>query len=143
MSRRGRGRVGWKASISYHIVGVPPLPLAPPRHPTELLHTKTGIDWLDVERAKVTCIETFKCLNELNPPLVNALIIPYVPTRTTRLGHSNAICCPIVRTRLGEINFTWRAHQYWSILPTDFRVISSLNAFKESIKQFDGFTHFR
>ncbi len=114
---------------------------APAQHSTELLHSKTGVEWLDIERAKTTWPETFKCLNELNPPRVNAQIVKYVPIRTTRLGESNAICCPIARTRMGEVNFPWRAHQYWSILPVNLRGITSLNAFKDSIKQFNGFTH--
>ncbi len=117
--------------------------MAPPRHPTELLHRETGIDWLDVERAKSTCIEAYKCLHDINPPAVCSLIKPYAPSRTTRLGVTNAICCPFTRTRLGETNFPCRAHHYWKILPENIRTNPSLNGFKDSIKKFVGFTHVR
>ena len=110
---------------------------------TEALHKETGIDWLDVSRAKATVIETFKCLQGLNPPNVCSLIKPYVPARTTRLGMGNNICCPIMRTRLGEIDFPWRAHCYWSVLPNELRSISSLPNFKDNIKTFNGFVHIR
>ena len=52
---------------------------APPRCSTEQLHTKCKVDWLDVGRAKLTCIEAYKCLHGLNPPEVNNLVSYYNP----------------------------------------------------------------
>ena len=116
---------------------------APPRHPSKQLHTKTGIDWLDVKRAKMTCVETYKCLHELHPQSVNSLSSAYAPVRPTRLGLLSAICCLSTRTRHGEINFPWRAHHYWSTLPNDLHAIPAFNAFKDNIKKFGGFIHLR
>ena len=116
---------------------------APPRSSTEQLHLKCNIPWLDIERAKFTCIETYKCLHELNPPNVNTLVNYYDPARSTRLGDSYSIICPPTRTKYGEINFPWRAHSYWQALPIPIRISDSLNAFKTAVKTFDGFVHIR
>ena len=109
---------------------------APARYPTEARHT--GIQWLEVEHAKTTCIETFKCIQQLNPPAVNSLVKPYVPSRSTHLGESHSTCCPVTRTKFGKTNIPNKAYCYWSVLPVDLRTITSMNEFKTSIKQFDG-----
>ena len=116
---------------------------APPRCSTEQLHTKCNVEYLDIGRAKLTCIEAYKCLHDLNPPEINGLVNYYNPVRNTRLGTSYLVSCPETRTKYGEINFPWRSYNYWQVLPVIIRTSDSVNAFKTAIKSFNGFVHIR
>ena len=108
------------------------------RHSMASLHTETGVEWLDVQRKKSTCLQVFKSVHELNPKALNDMFRIHIPARELR-KNMGKIQRPLTRTVLCDGNIRIRGAIYWGQLDTEIRSASTVNIFKTRIKNFDSF----
>ena len=107
---------------------------ADPRYLTAALHTETNIDWLDNMRARSTCLQVYKCINNYNPPALNKLFTMRVTNRNLRNANDIILDCPLTKTQLGERNIKVRGVKYWSKLGEPIRYSNTVSQFKRNLK---------
>ena len=87
------------------------------------------LHWLPVEQriAFKVLLLTFKALNNLAPPYLSQLIVPYNPTREV----------PNVRLKsYGDRAFSVAAAKYWNEIPLDIKLSRSVDVFKSRLKTY-------
>ena len=99
----------------------------------------TGIYWLPVEQRitfKVLLL-TFKALNNLAPPYLSQLIVPYNPTRNLRSASKHLLEVPNVRLKsYGDRAFSVAAPKHWNDIPLDIKLSGSVDVFKSRLKTY-------
>ena len=90
-----------------------------------------------VHRLRYIAIETYKCINKLNPSFLHdvfkAKVLGY------NLRDSNLVIQPVVNTVNHGINsFRYHGAKIWNNLPTDIKSAITINDFKSMLKQWDG-----
>ena len=97
------------------------------------------LHWLPVEQRitfKVLLL-TFKALNNLAPPYLRQLIVPYNPTRNLRSAGKYFWEVPHVRLKsYGDRAFSVAAPKHWNEIPLDIKLSRSVDVFKSRIKTF-------
>ena len=79
------------------------------------------------------------CSYDLCPQPLNELVVLYVNERELRSNDSLLAIVPKCRTQFGERNFAYRATIIWNSIPYDLKCSSSIDSFKEALKQYEGF----
>ncbi len=116
---------------------------AEPRSSTLDLHINTGIEWLDIRRKQVCCVETFKYTNGIGPPFLVKLFKAKEPNRALRSEERILHDIPRTRTAMGDKDFVVRSMRYWSLLPVALQREGSVACFKRNMKLHDCFEHQR
>ena len=97
------------------------------------------LHWLPIEQQitfKVLLL-TFKALNNLAPPYLSQLIVPYNPTRNLRSAGKHLLELPIVRLKsYGNRAFSVAAPKHWNEIPLDIKLSRSVDAFKSRLKTY-------
>ena len=98
-----------------------------------------GRHWLPVEQRitfKVLLL-TFKALNNLAPPYLSQLIVPYNPTRNLRSASKHLLEVPSVRLKsYGDRAFSVAAPKHWNDIPLDIKLSGSVDVFKSRLKTY-------
>ncbi len=100
------------------------------RFSSQLLHDKTGIDWLDVTRKKRCCIEAYKGINGISPPSISNLFHVYVPGRSLRSSDKTNLVEHRTRTAFVDNNLVNCCQKYWKCLPDEIKMQPSLSGLK-------------
>ena len=83
------------------------------------------LHWLPIEQQitfKVLLL-TFKALNNLAPPYLSQLIVPYNPTRNLRSAGKHLLEVPNVRLKsYGDRAFSVAAPKHWNEIPLDIKL---------------------
>ncbi|XP_068741780.1 uncharacterized protein [Montipora capricornis] len=83
------------------------------------------LHWLPIEQRitlKVLLL-TFKALNNLAPPYLSQLIVPYNPTRNLRSAGKHSLEVPNVRLKsYGDRAFSVAAPKHWNEIPLDIKL---------------------
>ena len=106
---------------------------AEPRYPTTELHEKTGVNWLNFQRKKSTCIQVYKSLNGLNPPRLNSMFTIKAPPRSLRSNNKIILIKPITKLKVSDHNIRIRGIRYWEELDEETQKSETLNQFKARI----------
>ena len=97
------------------------------------------LHWLPVEQRitfKVLLL-TFKALNNLAPPYLSQLIVPYNPTRNLRSAGKHLLEVPNVRLKsYGDRAFSVAAPKRWNEIPLDIKLSRSVDVFKSRLKTY-------
>ena len=97
------------------------------------------LHWLPVEQRitfKVLLL-TFKALNNLAPPHLSQLIVPYNPTRNLRSAGKHLLEVPNVRLKsYGDRAFSVAAPKQWNDIPLDIKLSGSVDVFKSRLKTY-------
>ena len=97
------------------------------------------LHWLPVEQRitfKVLLL-TFKALNNLAPPYLSQLIVPYNPTRNLRSASKHLLEVPNVRLKsYGDRAFSVAAPKHWNDIPLDIKLSGSVDVFKSRLKTY-------
>ena len=97
------------------------------------------LHWLPVEQRitfKVLLL-TFKALNNLAPPYLSQLIVPYNPTRNLRSAGKHLLEVPNVRLKsYGDRAFSVAAPKQWNDIPLDIKLSGSVDVFKSRLKTY-------
>ena len=97
------------------------------------------LHWLPVEQRitfKVLLL-TFKALNNLAPPYLSQLIVPYNPTRNLRSAGKHLLEVPNVRLKsYGDRAFSVAAPKHWNEIPLDIKLSRSVDVFKSRLKTY-------
>ena len=95
------------------------------------------LHWLPVEQRitfKVLLL-TFKALNNLAPPYLRQLIVPYNPTRNLRSAGRHLLEVLNVRLKsYGDGAFSVPAPKLWNEIPLDIKLSRSVDVFKSRLK---------
>ena len=96
------------------------------------------LHWLPVEQRitfKVLLL-TFKALNNLAPPYLSQLIVPY-HTRNLRPASKHLLEVPNVRLKsYGDRAFSVAAPKHWNDIPLDIKLSGSVDVFKSRLKTY-------
>ena len=80
---------------------------------------------------------TFKALNNLAPPYLSQLIVPYNPTRNLRSASKHLLEVPNVRLKsYGDRAFSVAAPKHWNDIPLDIKLSGSVDVFKSRLKTY-------
>ena len=80
---------------------------------------------------------TFKALNNLAPPYLSQLIVPYNPTRNLRSAGKHLLEVPSVRLKsYGNRAFSVAAPKQWNKIPLDIKLSRSVDVFKSRLKTY-------
>ena len=80
---------------------------------------------------------TFKALNNLVPPYLSQLIVPYNPTRNLRSAGKHLLEVPNVRLKsYGDRAFSVAAPKLWNEIPLDIKLSRSVDVFKSRLKTY-------
>ena len=80
---------------------------------------------------------TFKALNNLAPPYLSQLIVPYNPTRNLRSASKHLLEVPSVRLKsYGDRAFSVAAPKHWNDIPLDIKLSGSVDVFKSRLKTY-------
>ena len=97
------------------------------------------LHWLPTEQRitfKVLLL-TFKALNNLAPPYLSQLIVPYNPTRNLGSAGKHLLEVPIVRLKsYGNRAFSVAAPKHWNEIPLDIKLSRSVDAVKSRLKTY-------
>ena len=97
------------------------------------------LHWLPIEQRitfKVLLL-TFKALNNLAPPYLSQLIVPYNPTRNLSLAGKHLLEVPNVRLKsYGSRAFSVAAPKHWNVIPLDIKLSRSVDVFKSRLKTY-------
>ena len=97
------------------------------------------LHWLPIEQRitfKVLLL-TFKALNNLGPPYLSQLIVPYNPTRNLRSAGKHLLEVPNVRLKsYGDRAFSVAAPKHWNEIPLDIKLSRSVEVFKSRLKTY-------
>ena len=97
------------------------------------------LHWLPVEQRitfKVLLL-TFKALNNLAPPYLSQLIVPYNPTRNLRSAGKHLVEVPNVRLKsYGARVFSVAALKHWNEILLDNKLSRSVDVFKFILKSY-------
>ena len=118
------------------------------RYSTNDLHTESGIEWLGVSRAKSTCIEIYKLLNNMGSETMCNAVHTVKNNRVLRSSSKVKIHKRVTKSKLGENDFVIRGPVYWDMLDSEVQTAPSVNTFKKRIKEskvFNNahFTHYK
>ena len=114
---------------------------------SSFLEFKTRVDrpvlkelhWLPIEQRitfKVLLL-TFKALNNLTPPYLSQLIVPYNPLRNLRSAGKHLLEVPNVRLKsYGSRAFSVAAPKHWNDIPLDIKLSRSVDVFKSRLKTY-------
>lgn len=92
---------------------------------------------LEVQRLRLVAIETFKILNGIGPAYLNDFITEKQNVYTFR--YNRILEIPRTKTvRYGSNSFKSLAASVWNSLPDHLRTCTSLNSFKNLIRQWNG-----
>ena len=79
----------------------------------------------------------FKALNNLAPPYLSQLIVPYNPTRNLRSASKHLLEVPSVRLKsYGDRAFSVAAPKHWNDIPLDIKLSGSVDVFKSRLKTY-------
>ena len=97
------------------------------------------LHWLPVEQRitfKVLLL-TFKALNNLAPPYLSQLIVPYNPTKNLRSAGKHLLEVPNVRLKsYGDRAFSVAAPKLWNEIPSFIKFSPSVDVFKSRLKTY-------
>ena len=97
------------------------------------------LHWLPMEQRitfKVLLL-TFKALNNLVPPYISQLIVPYNSTRNLRSAGKLLLEVPNVRLKsYGSRAFSVNAPKHWNEIPLDIKLSRSVDVFKSRLKTY-------
>ena len=97
------------------------------------------LHWLPVEQRitfKVLLL-SFKVLNNLAPPYLSQLIVPYNPTRNLRSAGKHLLEVRNVRLKsYGNRTFSVAAPKHWNGIPLDIKLSRSVDVFKSRLKTY-------
>ena len=96
------------------------------------------LHWLPVEQGSTfkALLLTFKALNNLAPPYLSQLIVPYSPTRNLRSAGKHFLEVPNVRLKsYGDRAFSVAAPKHWNEIPLDIKLSRSVDVFKSRLKK--------
>ena len=80
---------------------------------------------------------TFKILNNLAPPYLRQLIVPYNLTRNLRSAGRHLLEVPNVRLKsYGDRAFSVAAPKLWNEIPLDSKLSRSADVFKSRLKTY-------
>ena len=97
------------------------------RHPSDLLHSETNIDWLGTARAGSCCVET-------GPKALCDKVVQAVLNRSLRSNAEIKINTLRPRTKFGEGNMLYHGVKYWDLLNEDIQHSKSLAIFKRKLR---------
>ena len=78
---------------------------------------------------------TYKAMNNLTPSYISDLLTPTVCNRNLRSSENGSLILNKTMTALYTGSFTFSAPKVWNTFPTSFRLASSLNEFKQIVKE--------
>ena len=110
------------------------------RHPSDLLHEETGVDWLGTGRARACCVEMYNLLHDVGPKNLCDKITVKAPCRALRSNVHLKLTSYVPKTKLGEGNILYRGAKYWDSLNEDIQHSKSLAIFKRKLKSEKTFT---
>ena len=97
------------------------------------------LHWLPIEQRitfKVLLL-TFKALNNLAPPYLSQLIVPYNPTRNLRSAGKHLLEVPNVHLKsYGDRAFSVAAPKHCNEIPLDIKLSRSVEVFKSRLKTY-------
>lgn len=97
------------------------------------------LEWQPVNKrlAYNKAILIYKALNHLTPEYITNMLMPMSETHSRNLRSSSAgtLLVPRSRTSLFDKSFTSSAPKLWNSLPISVRTASSINGFKEKLKE--------
>ena len=97
------------------------------------------LHWLPVEQ-RITfevLLLTFKALNNLAPPYLSQLIVPYNPTRNPRSPSKHLLEVSNVRLKsYVDRAFSVVAPKHWNDIPLDIKLSRSVDVFKFRLKSY-------
>ena len=95
------------------------------------------LHWLPVEQVStLKVLLTFKALNNLAPPYLSQLIVPYNPTRNLRSAGKH-LEVPNVRLKsYGDRAFSVAAPKHLNEIPLDIKLSRSVDVFKSRLKTY-------
>ena len=80
---------------------------------------------------------TFTALNNLAPPYLSQLIVPYNPTRNLRSAGKHLLEVPNVRLKsYGDRAFLVAAPKHWNEIPLDIKLSRSVDVLKSRLKTY-------
>ena len=80
---------------------------------------------------------TFKALNNLVPPYLSQLIVPYNPTRNLRSASKHLLEVPNERLKSYEDRaFSVAVPKHWNDIPLDIKLGGSVDVFKSRLKTY-------
>jgi hypothetical protein len=100
----------------------------------------TELHWLPSEARiyfKILCY-VFKCLHDLAPVYLTELVV-------VRRDHNLDLVVPRTKSKTGDRAFSCVGPRLWNALPTDIRMVDSLEVFKSHLKHlfFNSFTQYK
>ena len=103
----------------------------------DTLITKSNVTTMHVRRIKSIACEVFKSLNELNPGFMKDMFqekdMPY------DLRDDHLLVQPkFKKISYGKNTFRYYGSHIWNSLPVKYKSSTSLDAFKEHLKSWDG-----
>ena len=79
---------------------------------------------------------TYKALHGQTPTYIQELLQPYVPSRNLRSSSKNLLIKPRFKLNsYGKHAFSITAPEQWNKLPEDIKSASSIDCFKNKLKQ--------
>ena len=112
------------------------------RADTQLLHTDSGIKWLDQSRRESCCKLVYKLTNGIGPPHLTRMFERRIPNRELRSRDEVTHHHIKTKTKFAERDFVHRAKEYWKHLPSVVQNKPSVNTFRSALKQGMMFEHF-
>ena len=101
------------------------------------LRSYTGYLWSSELPLKYYCMLTFKALNNLAPPYLSQLIVPYNPTRNLRSAGKHLLEVPNVCLKsYGSRAFSVATPKHWNEIPLDIKLSRSVDVFKSRLKTY-------
>ena len=80
-------------------------------------------------------VYVFKALHGTAPIYLQELLTLYIPTRSLRSENTNRLQVPKVRTKsYGHRRFDMAAAILWNDLPSDLRLLDTIDLFKSRLK---------
>ena len=107
-----------------------------PRYSATMLHKCLNIPLLSDSRKYHTVSMTYRGIHDMSSASVNNMFHVYEPARCLQSSSSISIKSERCNTVFGSKSLFHRGHRYWSLLPTETKICSSLNGFKRSAKSF-------
>ncbi len=104
------------------------------RYWSESLHVESGIPWRGVQRAKTTCVEIYKIVDQMGPPSLCKNISIKENTRALHSSASVQLNGPLAKHKFAKSDFLVRGCKYWAMLPHALQNAQSLYSFKKGIK---------
>ncbi len=111
------------------------------RYSTDLLHSESEVEWLGVQRAKTTCTEIYKLVNNIGPRNLCKFLEINEPCRVLRSNAKVKLSGPSAKLVATKQNFLVRGIRYWDILDAHVQTSPSLWSFKARIKKSDFFNN--